>query len=119
MSWVTNLILHISIVEDAKARIDEVNHFFQRMPHAVSGEVSEEPGLASVEPVWEGKGYAPETNLYISAYNYLPLAHFVEHLRSIAWEEPSFIQLFVQDQEEMEFRMIKLGDDLTLPPRAT
>ena len=111
MSWVINLILHISIFEDAEARIEEVNRFFHRISDPVSGEVSEAPGLASVQPVWEGKGYPLETNLYVGAYNYFPLARFIEHLRSIAWEEPAFIQLFVQDQEDAEFYIIKLGDD--------
>jgi hypothetical protein len=117
LSWVTNLILILSIAEDEEARIEEVNRFFHRMPHAVTGELSEAPGLASVEPVWDNNYYPLETNVYVGAYNYFPLERFVEHLRSIAWEEPDFIQLFVQDQEELEFRVIKLGDDPMPPPR--
>jgi hypothetical protein len=79
-------------------------------PHSVTGETDDAPGLASVEPVWEGKGKALECNLYVGAYNYFPLDNFVAHLKSIAWEEPEFIQLFVQEQEDMEFRIVKITE---------
>ena len=110
MSWVTNLMLHISVAEEAEERLEEVNHFFEEMPHAVTGEVEEEPPLVSVESLWEGKGRDFETNVYIGAYNYFPLEKFLAHLRNIAWEEPQYIQLFVQDQEDMEFQVHKIMD---------
>lgn len=110
MSWVTNIILHISAAEEADERISEVNRFFERMPHAVTGEEEPAEPLASVAPVWEGKGHSLEAYLYVGAYNYFPLDRFMQHLRGIEWEEPDYIQVFVQDQEEMEFRGFKLAD---------
>lgn len=147
MSWVTNLILHISSAEGSSAldstagrgflddvltkgavfhpstppeikdflnttlssklnsaggfrgKLEQVNAFFTERG---------QPELESVDPVWEGRGKALECNLYVGAYNGLELDKFIEHLRGIEWRAPEHIQLFVKDQEDIEFHLIRL-----------
>ncbi len=97
MSWVTNVILNLAL--EAQEQIDEVNEFFI--------EKEEEP-LASIEPVWFGKGHSYETGLFVGAYNYFPLDQFVAHLAGMNWEDKDLVQLFVLDQEETRFREVTI-----------
>lgn len=106
MSWVTNIILSYSLGEYTEKRIAEVNQFFGSVPDRHEGGNYEEEPLASVESVWEGKGKALECNVFIGAYNYFPLEDFLVHLRSVTWEEPEAVQLFVKDQEDSKFQAV-------------
>ena len=147
MSWVTNLMLHVSSAEGSSAldssesgrflrdtlsrgsvfhpntppeikelvnstlgsilgnsgsyqsKMDQVNAFFTER---------DQPELESIDPVWQGRGKALECNVYVGAYNRLELDDFMEHLRGIAWSAPEFIQLFVKDQEDIEFRLVRI-----------
>lgn len=147
MSWVTNLMLHVSstegnpVLESAEGirflgdalsggtvfhpntppelkslvqstlgnimggiggyrdKMDRVNSFFTER---------DQPELESIDPIWQGRGKSLECNVYVGAYNRLELDEFVEHLRGIEWSSPEFIQLFVKDQEDMEFRLIRI-----------
>lgn len=149
MSWVTNLMLHISSAEGSRlAASAEGRRFFDDVlsrgavfhpdtpPElkslinstlgAVRGSIGgygdkirqvnaffterDQPELEFIDPVWEGRGKALECNVYVGAYNRLELDDFVEHLRSIEWNAPEFIQLFVKDQEDIEFRLIRIAD---------
>jgi hypothetical protein len=149
MSWVTNLMLHVSSAEGSpvldsdegrrffgdalsrgavfhpntpselkslvnstlssirggiggyQSKMEQVNAFFAKR---------DQPELASIDPVWEGRGKALECSVYVGAYNRLELDDFVEHLRGIAWNAPQFIQLFVKDQEDVEFRLIRIAE---------
>jgi hypothetical protein len=106
MSWVMNIVLSFSVCEDTEERMAEVNRFFESVPNNYKGGVYEEEPLASVEEVWEGKGRDMECNLFIGAYNFFPLEAFMAHLKTVNWEEPDNVQLFVQDQEDLKFHLI-------------
>lgn len=109
MSWVTNLMLHISpIEEDAEALIAGVNAFFQDFPHPVTGAPQRDDGLAPMSSlVPGGKGFG--AGLWVGAYNYFPLDAFLEHLRTLPWDADRYSQLFVMDEEDLSFRVIALG----------
>ncbi len=82
-----------------RSKMEQVNAFFVER---------DQPELESIDPVWEGRGKALECSIYVGAYNRLELDEFVEHLRGIVWNAPQFIQLFVKDQEDIEFRLIRI-----------
>jgi hypothetical protein len=115
---VTNVLLHINNAEDAAERILEVNRFFEHLRNAATGERHRVTGLAAVDPVWQGSEFPLETSLYVGAYNYFPLDEFLEHLRSVSWEEPSLVQLFVLRGEELEFRLVRIVESAGLQPAA-
>ena len=73
MSLVTNIILHIGILEDEKEKIKEINKFFDGQ------------SLVSVDDEnlprgWYGGSKMLECNLYIGAFNYLRIQEFIDHL---------------------------------------
>ena len=98
MSRVTNVMLNMSGESKPMARLEEVNEFFEEM---------EEEMLASLKPVVQG-AYA-FSEVYIGAYHRFPLEEFIAHLQSIEWEHPEHVQLFVQDEEDSEFRVVKIA----------
>lgn len=147
MSWVTNLMLHVSSAEGSPVLdADKGRSFFgealsrepvfhPNMPPELKSLVNstfgsirkgiggyrskmeqvnaffverDQPELESIDPVWEGRGKALECNVYVGAYNHLELDEFVKHLRGIVWNAPQFIQLFVKDQEDIGFRLIRI-----------
>ena len=108
MSWVTSLMLHISLVEDADALIKPINAFFGSYPHSVSGKMQSDGGLQQMSQLVPG-GKVFASNLFVGAYNYFPVDKFVEHLRSMPWEDPEHSQLFVMDEEDLSFRVITIG----------
>ena len=110
MSWVTHVMLHISpMEEEPDALIAGVNGFFDHVAHPVTGAVRREEGLASMSsfPVPGGKGFSAQ--VWVGAYNYLPVDAFVAHVQSLAWDAGGFSRLFVQDAEDLSFRVIALG----------
>jgi hypothetical protein len=108
MSWVTSLMLHISLVEDVDALIEPINVFFRSYPHSVTGKMQSDTGLQQMSQLVPG-GKMFGSNIFVGAYNYFPIDTFVEHLRSMPWAEPEHSQLFVMDEEDLSFRVIPLG----------
>jgi hypothetical protein len=108
MSWVTSLMLHISLVEDVDTLIEPINVFFRSYPHSVNGQMHSDTGLQQMSQLVPG-GKMFGSNIFVGAYNYFPLDTFVEHLRSMPWAEPEHSQLFVRDQEDLSFRVIPIG----------
>ena len=105
MSYVTNLILHIGILEDRDQRIEEVNQYFQK---------DDTKPLIFIEAPdrdWYGGDKYLECYLYVGAYNYLHLDGFIEHLKSLTWQEPESLQLIVKEQEDDKFRIIDIFPD--------
>ena len=104
MSRVTNLLLHINALETAPAsgKILEVNQFFER---------NDKHGLVSLDASslprgWYGGDKMLEANLYVGAFNFLDLEAFLEHIRSLAWQEGDQVQAIVMKQEEDKFHII-------------
>ena len=109
MSWVTNIILHIPAVDarGPQGRIKDVNRFFDEIPG--KGFVSlDDPSLPKG---WYGGSKLLEANLYVGALNHLDLDSFVKHLQSIDWKEPNHVQVIVMDQEDLDFRIIRIIED--------
>jgi hypothetical protein len=107
VSWVTSLMLHISLVEDADELIETLNAFFASYPHAVTGKPQSDEGLAPMSELVPG-GKVFGGRIFVGAYNYFPLDKFLEHLRSLPWEEPEHSQLFVMDEEDLSFRLVPI-----------
>jgi protein associated with RNAse G/E len=103
MSVVTNLILHIGILEDEEDRIKDVNEFWEDGIGLVSFDSSDLPRG------WYGGTKMLEANLYVGAFNYLDLDEFITHLEKIRWEYPEEVQVIVKEQEDDLFRIIQLS----------
>lgn len=98
MSLVTNCIFSFSIGEDEEAIMKEVNSYF---------EIKERP-LISVEDKllphgWYGGSKYLETPIYIGAFNFFSIEHFMSHIKELPWKEPENVQLIAQGQEEDYF----------------
>jgi hypothetical protein len=109
MSWVTTLMLHVSALENVEALTPMVNAFFESYPHSVDGTQQSDAGLAPISQVVPG-GKVFGARVFVGAYNYFPVEKFIAHLRSIEWEAPEFIQLFVMDEEDLSFRVVQIGN---------
>src|SRR4051794_14384040 len=102
MSVVTNLVLSLSIFDAHGAdkfreegpRIAEINRFFGLAQ-----------GLTDIDAPslprgWYGGSKMLEAHLYVGAFHALDLRGFITHLRSLQWESPECVQLFVKEQED-------------------
>jgi hypothetical protein len=99
VSEVTNVLLAFSILEDAEARIADVNAWLS--------EVEQLP-LASV---WEcdaavGGGKRMEAPLYAGAFNYFDLSEFLAYLRTVGWSQPNELQVMVRAHGDDRWRII-------------
>jgi hypothetical protein len=110
MSVVTNIVLSISSWDGGEpgGKLADVNRYFE---DRCRGLVSvDDPSLPER---WYGGNKWLETSLFVGAFN-APclgcLEAFMAHLRSIAWEHPEAVQLFVKEQEDDRFRVIDLLD---------
>lgn len=104
MSYVTNLLLHISMIENEQTRMQEVNTYFHQRETRPLISVSDE----SIPRGWYGGDKYLECHLYLGAYNYLHLDEFIAHLKSIEWEEPEAVQVIVKEQSDDMFRIIQV-----------
>ncbi len=102
MSNVTNVILHIGILENRDQKIEEVNRYFQKDDIYPLVSVVDE----KLPRDWYGGSKRLECNLYLGAFNYLGLDEFLAHLRTIQWEEPESLQLIIKEQGDDKFRII-------------
>jgi hypothetical protein len=50
----------------------------------------------------------PECEILIGAFNGMFLDEFLTHLRSLPWNEPECVQIFIQDQEATIFTLYAL-----------
>lgn len=109
MSFVTNIILHMSTIEEEDERIKEVNAYFS--PENNYG-ISDRPliGLDDTELLprgWYGGTKYLECELYVGAYNYLNLEAFLKHLSTaVKWSEPQNVQVFVKEQNYDKFKVV-------------
>lgn len=87
MSDVTNLILSFDILENEKARIAEVNIFFNTESYSRKPLISAEFRGTDGE-LWYGGDKVLETPLYVGAFNHLPLYDFLNHIKGGIVEIP-------------------------------
>ena len=99
MSEVTNVLLAFSILEDADARVRDVNGWL------------DEAGQLPLRSVWQteaavGGGKRMETPLYAGAFNGLDLSGFLAFLRTLVWSKPDEVQVLVHGQHDTQWRLI-------------
>ena len=104
MSNVTNLLLHIGMLEDEKAKIQEVNAYFEQRQVRPLISLDDE----HLPRGWYGGDKYLECRLYVGAFNYLYLDEFIEHLKTITWEEPEALQLMVKEERDDLFQVIQV-----------
>jgi hypothetical protein len=90
MSVVTNVLLKLPICEEEK--IHEINKFF-----------GERRGFEEEIGANCGGTKVMEATVFPAAFNHLEIEKFIEHIRSIEWESPESVQLFICGQEEELF----------------
>ena len=44
-----------------------------------------------------------ECDVYLAAFNYMPLEHLLAAVRGARWNSPEHVQVFVQDEDEDRF----------------
>lgn len=59
---------------------------------------------------WYGGTKYMECCIFMGAYNYLNLNEFIDHLKSIEWEDPEDVQLIVRNQNEDRFKIVNIFD---------
>lgn len=101
MSYVTNVLLSFSIMEDAEARVAEVNE-----------NLAEHSQGQKLGDIWQSDVYGGskymEVPLYGAAFNYVEAARFIEAVRSASWKEPEHVRVYVCDQDDDAFTETKL-----------
>ena len=113
MSVITSIMLFIKGNEDYPQKILEVNRYLETLEDRGLG--WNVTGLVSVDaPVlprgWYGGDKLFVDGIYIGAYNYLEIEPFLQHLTNITWESSDPFQLFLMEEEDDDFRVIKLSD---------
>lgn len=104
MSYVTNALVSFSIMEDADERMAEVN---ERLADAARGQ--------QFGDIWRSDIYGGhkfmEVPLYGAAFNYVEVRSMMDALQAARWKEPEHVRLFICDQDDDTFSMLKLGED--------
>jgi hypothetical protein len=104
VSYVTNLIFSLSIVDVDRGKMDEVNTYFVDKGIKPLVSVDDE----RLPRAWYGGSKYLETGLYLGAFNHLNLDDFIKHVRTISWEFPESVQIIVKEQEDLKFTIIDL-----------
>lgn len=104
MSYVTNLIFSLSIVDVDRGKMDEVNTHFVDKGIKPLVSVHDE----RLPRAWYGGSKYLETGLYLGAFNHFDLDDFIKHVRTISWRFPQKVQIIVKEQEDMKFTIIDL-----------
>lgn len=97
MSYVTNAILAFDSFEDKEEILQKVNSYFDG-----------DPGFNFVKN--EGGTKCLEVRIATGAFNYLDEDELIEHLKSIDWSESQFVQLFLNHQDDRQFRIFEIKE---------
>jgi hypothetical protein len=100
MSVVTNVVFKTSAGD--KSRIAKLNAAFQSGQKFVSCDDE------SLPRGWYAGNKMLECEICPGAFNQLDLADLVRAIREIDWDDPSSVQLFVQEQEHERLREVAL-----------
>ena len=106
MSVVTNLIFSFSVGEDETKMIEKVNSFKYGLQNLNLVSADYIRSTENRHAKWYGGGKFLEARIYIGAFNYLELSEFVEHVKSLDWDEPECVQIMVKEQDDDRFRLI-------------
>ncbi len=97
MSNVTNVILHISILEEWRedepiVPIGELNKCLDEL-HTSFSRVDQ----------YAGGGKVFEANVFMAAFNHTPTDEIIRLVKSQSWKYPKEVQLFIMEQEDDRF----------------
>jgi hypothetical protein len=99
MSEVTNVLLAFSILEDEADRLRDINEWLAAHDHGAFVATWRQDACI-------GGPKRLEAPLLAGAFNYFPLADFLELLRGIEWNEPDVVQLIVRAPHESRWQLI-------------
>lgn len=106
MSVVSNVIFSFSISEDSYEKDDDT--FYPNMEKINNWLQENSYGVFSVDAdVISGGIKHLETPLFVAAFNHFSLEDFCNFVRSMKWEYPDFVQVFIQEQQDDKFRLIE------------
>ncbi|MEQ9437802.1 MAG: hypothetical protein RIG62_02095 [Cyclobacteriaceae bacterium] len=108
MSVVTNLIFSFSVGEDENKMMNQVNSFKYGLQtlNLVSADYIRD--TENRRTAWYGGGKFLEARLFVGAFNHLDLNEFIDHVKSLDWEEPECVQIIVKEQHDDIFRLINV-----------
>lgn len=97
MSNVTNVILHVSILEEERddepiAPIGELNRCLEKL-HTSFTQVDQ----------YAGGGKVFEATVFMAAFNHVSTEKIVQLVQSQSWQYPDEVQLFIMEQEDDGF----------------
>jgi hypothetical protein len=107
MSIVTNLLINIATLDvEEDEKVKEINDFFIGQGYGAVI-ILDDPKLPKG---WYGGNKYLEVDLYSGAFNNLNLTKLIHHINSLDWPGPYTVQLLVQEQDEMKFKIIDVID---------
>ncbi len=105
MSQVTDLILITGLSENVEYLKEAFSKFKVRDNPFSMGWIDDK----ALPKGWYGGSKFFGANVLIGAYNYLDIPSLITFLRNeIKWEDPTWVQLLVQEHGEYKFKLIDL-----------
>lgn len=101
MSHVTNVLLHVGILEEVT--LEEINSGSSEQ----EGQTLQDLSWGSAGELWGGHKW-PETKLSAAAFNYLRREALMAHLSRLSWTCPEDVQLFIKGQGDEKFTVYQL-----------
>jgi hypothetical protein len=78
-----------AVMCDVNNALDDSHTPFTRVPASDSEYVGGEKNM--------------ECDVYLAAFNYMPLEHLLAAIRGARWNRPEHVQVFVKDEDEERF----------------
>jgi hypothetical protein len=91
-------------MDGSASKIEEVNRVFRGGKGFVS---LDDPSLPRG---WYGGSKYLEAELYAGAFNGFDIDEFMDHLRTIEWQDPRCVQMFIREQDDERFQIINFVD---------
>ncbi len=111
MSWLTNVILILSLEEvfDENFKMIETSPALININYWLEKNDKETLNNLSYYAIGGGKVMAP--CVYGGAFNFLDIDNFIEVVKAENWRAKKDVQLLIKDREDSCFTMYKLTDD--------
>ena len=114
MSWVANVILTTDLTDEVRG--EELSQWLREQAPTRHGAGRGVGGLARTG-TWGG-WKNPECSVFTGVLNHADVDTVVRHVERMPWAYPEFLQLLIQDQEDVFFRlrMFRAGRLVELTP---
>jgi hypothetical protein len=106
MSIVTNIILTCSSGENTSEISSQLAGFTYNLNIPFNIVCVDDKKLPKG---WYGGTKYIEGEIFIGAYNHLNLDEFVAFMKTVQWESPQNVRLFVKEQNDLTFKPVELG----------